>query len=158
MARIPAMSLGQMAVSRELVAKAQGAFNVAGGMWPLLSMRSFEAVYGPKVDKWLQRTVAGLLVTTGVTQLLSRTDAELNTARRLGIGTAATLAASDLHLRAEGANQSGLSPRSHLRSRVAGRMARRGVTRATAQCGRIQRLLQGRTRRRWSTCAGYDRG
>jgi hypothetical protein len=95
-ARLPDMSVGHFAVSRELVAKGQGAFNVAGGMWPLLSMRSFEAVYGPKVDKWLERTVAGLLVTIGVAQLLSRTDAELETARRLGIGTAATLAAIDL--------------------------------------------------------------
>ena len=84
-----------MAISRLHVARAQGAFNLVGGLWPLLSMRSFEAVYGPKTDKWLERTVAGLLVTVGISQLLSRTDSELDIARLLGIGTATTLGAID---------------------------------------------------------------
>src|SRR3954451_22462608 len=39
----------------------QGVYFAATGIWPIVDMRSFEAVTGPKVDKWLVRTV-GLLV------------------------------------------------------------------------------------------------
>jgi hypothetical protein len=78
------------------LALAQGAFNLAGGLWPLLSMRTFEAVYGPKSDKWLEYTVAGLLVTIGTTQILSRREKQVQLSRVLGIGTAGTLLAVDL--------------------------------------------------------------
>ncbi len=79
------------------VAMAQGVANLVGGLWPLLHMRSFEAVFGPKVDRWLVETVSGLLVVNGLTQLSSRRSVEaLLVARRLGIGTAVVLAAIDL--------------------------------------------------------------
>lgn len=42
----------------DVLARAQGAFNVVGGAWPLVSMRSFEWVFGPKQDRWLEQTVA----------------------------------------------------------------------------------------------------
>jgi len=45
----------------EPVAIAQGAFFLATGVWPLLHIPSFEAVTGPKTDRWLVKTV-GLLV------------------------------------------------------------------------------------------------
>jgi hypothetical protein len=77
------------------VARWQGAFNLAGGLWPLVSMRTFEAVYGPKTDRWLECTVAGLLATVGAAQLTARTDAEVRLARILGVGTATTLLAVD---------------------------------------------------------------
>jgi hypothetical protein len=70
-------------------------FNVAGGLWPLVSVRSFEAVYGRKTDRWLQLTVAGLLTTVGAAQLLCRDESRLPVARALGVGTAATLLAVD---------------------------------------------------------------
>jgi len=73
-----------------------GGFNLAGGLWPLLSMRSFEAVLGPKTDRWLVRTVAGLLIVSGATQLSAPPDAQgLALARRLGMGTAGVLASID---------------------------------------------------------------
>jgi hypothetical protein len=75
--------------------QAQGLFNVVGGLWPLLSIRSFEAVFGPKADRWLAYTVAGLLITNGLDQLMCARAGELAAARRIGIGTAATLAAID---------------------------------------------------------------
>ncbi|WP_181312068.1 hypothetical protein [Nocardioides campestrisoli] len=78
------------------VAACQGAFNVIGGLWPLLSIKSFEAIYGPKTDRWLEYTVAGLLTTVGVAQLKAARDDELTTARLVGLGTAATLLAIDL--------------------------------------------------------------
>ena len=86
------------------LALAHGLFNVAAGLWPLVSMRRFEAVTGPKTDRWLVRTVSGLLVAVGVGQvrtarraaLTGGTAIGLETARDLGIGTALTLAAIDL--------------------------------------------------------------
>lgn len=78
------------------VARLQGAFNVLGGLWPLISIRTFEAVYGPKVDRWLEYTVAGLLVTVGAAQATARTDEQVRLARILGVGTAATLLAVDV--------------------------------------------------------------
>ena len=78
-------------------AKAHGLFNIVGGLWPLLSMRSFEAVTGPKTDRWLARTVAALMVANGLAQWRAEPSAEgLAGARRIGLGTAATLAAADL--------------------------------------------------------------
>ena len=44
--------------------RARGAYVLVGGAWPLLHVRSFEAVFGKKTDRWLEYTVAGLM--TGV--------------------------------------------------------------------------------------------
>lgn len=80
------------------LSRTQGWFYVVGGLWPLLHMPSFEAVFGPKIDRWLVRTVAGLLVANGLTQLATEDDAfSVRQSRRLGLGTAAALAAIDLY-------------------------------------------------------------
>jgi hypothetical protein len=80
-----------------VLARAHGVMNVVGGVWPLLHMRSFEAVFGPKTDRWLVNTVAGLLVVNGLTQLASSSSpATVAQARGLGVGTAAVLAAIDV--------------------------------------------------------------
>lgn len=80
-----------------VLGRAHGAANVVGGLWPLLHIRSFEMVLGPKTDRWLVKTVAGLLIVNGITQLTtSSTAIGLRQARRLGVGTAAVLAAIDL--------------------------------------------------------------
>ncbi|MFE0331766.1 hypothetical protein ACWEWI_27775 [Streptomyces sp. NPDC003753] len=79
------------------VARAQGLFDLVGGGWPLLHLRSFEWVFGPKTEHWLQRTTAGLLATSG--WALLRTPAVPGgaaQARRTGVGTAVTLLAVDL--------------------------------------------------------------
>src|SRR5688572_15618498 len=44
-----------------ILATAQAIYFGVTGIWPLVSMRTFEAVTGPKIDKWLVKTV-GLLV------------------------------------------------------------------------------------------------
>ena len=49
------------------VAVAQGAYYAGTGVWPLLSMRSFERVTGPKRDHWLVKTVGVLVTAIGVT-------------------------------------------------------------------------------------------
>jgi hypothetical protein len=41
-------------------------YYVASGVWPIVHMRSFEAVTGPKTDKWLVKTVAALAIANGV--------------------------------------------------------------------------------------------
>ncbi|WEV24304.1 hypothetical protein OYE22_03130 [Streptomyces sp. 71268] len=79
------------------LAVAHGAFNVVGGLWPLLHLRSFERVFGPKHDRWLQRTTGGLLVSTGLAQLAAASAPQgAAHARRVGLGTALTLLAIDL--------------------------------------------------------------
>ncbi|MCA1708692.1 MAG: hypothetical protein LC808_37585 [Actinobacteria bacterium] len=68
-----------------------------GGAWPIVSLRSFEWVYGKKRDIFLQKTVGGLLFSIGCVQLASAgSEEEIRVARRLGIATAATLLAIDL--------------------------------------------------------------
>jgi len=80
-----------------VLARAHGVMNVVGGVWPLLHIGSFEAVFGPKTDRWLVKTVAGLLIVNGLAQLASSPSADgMRQARRLGLGTAAVLAAIDL--------------------------------------------------------------
>jgi hypothetical protein len=60
-------------------------------------MRSFEKVSGPKTDKWLVRTVSGLLITIGFEQIRAASNAGGGAAaKRLGLGTAATLVAIDI--------------------------------------------------------------
>lgn len=83
-------------MNTRVLCRAQGAYNLLSGAWPLVHMRSFEAASGPKTDRWLVRTVAGLLVTNGAVQLMTGSSAEaLAQARRIGLGTAATMAAVD---------------------------------------------------------------
>ncbi len=79
------------------LARAQGLFNVIGGAWPIVSLRSFEFIYGNKRDIYLQKTVGGLLLSVGYVQLTADDSEEsLAVARRLGIATALTLLAIDL--------------------------------------------------------------
>ncbi|MFC5656045.1 hypothetical protein [Streptomyces nogalater] len=79
------------------MAVAHGAFNVVGGLWPLVHLRSFEWVFGPKTDVWLQMTTGGLLACSGLAQLAAAADPDGTAhARRIGLGTALTLLAVDL--------------------------------------------------------------
>jgi hypothetical protein len=79
------------------LARAHGLFNVLGGLWPLVHMPSFEAVLGPKTDRWLVKTVAGLMVGNGWVQLRAASSGiGLEGARRIGLGTALTLGTVDV--------------------------------------------------------------
>jgi hypothetical protein len=49
----------------------QALFYLATGAWSILHIRSFEAVTGPKVDRWLVRTVGALVGTTGLALALA---------------------------------------------------------------------------------------
>lgn len=78
------------------IARLQGVFNLVSGIWPLADMRSFEGFLGPKTDRWLVYTVAGLLISTGVAQLSAADEPAVRQARRMGVGCAATLGAIDI--------------------------------------------------------------
>ena len=56
--------------------RAQAAYYIVTGVWPLVSMRSFEAITGRKFDRWLVKMVGLLAATNGLTLALaaSRTD------------------------------------------------------------------------------------
>ena len=87
---------GRNMLKPPLMGKTHGAFNIAGGLWPLLHVRSFEAVFGPKADRWLVYTVAGLLISIGYAEIKASTPDGWPHARRLGVATATTLLAIDL--------------------------------------------------------------
>jgi hypothetical protein len=78
------------------VATAQGAYFTATGVWPLVSLRTFEAVTGPKLDGWLVETVGALVGCIGSTLFSAgrrgRVTPEI---AWLGAGTALALAAVD---------------------------------------------------------------
>ncbi|HWI00966.1 MAG TPA: hypothetical protein VNT27_11600 [Propionibacteriaceae bacterium] len=91
------MDVGTSLMDGVMLGRAHGLANLVGGLWPLLHISSFEMVFGPKTDRWLVKTVAGLLMVNGLTQLTTSSTADgVRQARRLGVGTAAVLAAIDL--------------------------------------------------------------
>jgi hypothetical protein len=70
------------------VARAQGLFYVTSGLWPVVHYPSFEAATGPKVDRWLVKTIGGLIAAVGVALL-----AGSSRDRVLGVGSALVLGA-----------------------------------------------------------------
>ena len=76
-----------------VLAVTQGTYFAATGIWPLLDMRSFEKVTGPKVDKWLVRTVGvlvaaigGALIAAGARRRVTPEIAGLAVASAAGLG------------------------------------------------------------------------
>jgi hypothetical protein len=49
-----------------MLALAQGAYYAVFGAWPLLHLRSFEKVTGPKPEEWLTKGVAACWVNVGI--------------------------------------------------------------------------------------------
>jgi hypothetical protein len=87
----------------ETVAVVQGAYYAATGIWPILHLRSFEAVTGPKAEGWLVKTVGGVIGVVGATLLAAglrkRVTPEV---ALLGAGSAAVLGAVDVWYAARG--------------------------------------------------------
>src|SRR4051812_29145559 len=76
----------------------EGVFFLGSGLWPLLHLRSFEAVTGPKLERWLVKTVGLLVTAIGATLLVgARGPAAERTMRVLGVSSAAALAGIDLY-------------------------------------------------------------
>lgn len=79
------------------LAVTQGVFDVVTGVWPIVHLRSFEAVTGPKREGWLVKTVGALITVVGGTLLTAglrkRVTPEL---MLLAAGSAAALTAVDI--------------------------------------------------------------
>lgn len=96
MARPPATACRTEELTTSRLARAQGLYVLMAGAWPLVHYRSFERVTGPKADRWLVQTVAGLAVTIGWSMLRAGSTPEAHpTAARLGVGSALTFGAID---------------------------------------------------------------
>lgn len=81
----------------QALAVGQGAWFLAAGIWPLLHEASFEAVTGPKRERWLVKTVGVLVAAVGATLLLAARQRSISPeARLLGASSAAGLAAIEL--------------------------------------------------------------
>jgi hypothetical protein len=84
-------------VTRRHVALCQGAYYLATGLWPLVHMRSFTAVTGPKHDLWLVRTVGLLAAAIALPLLHDAVRGDSPGTRVLGAGAAIAFAAADVH-------------------------------------------------------------
>lgn len=80
-----------------LVLRVQAVFYVLTGLWPLVSMRSFELVTGPKTDDWLVNMVGLLAATIGVVLWTgARAERPVGAVVLLGALSAASFAAIDV--------------------------------------------------------------
>jgi hypothetical protein len=78
-------------------AAVQGLYYFGTGIWPLLHMRSFMKVTGPKVDEWLVNCVGALLSVTGLVLLWAERAGDLSPPlAALAMGQALVLTAIDV--------------------------------------------------------------
>jgi hypothetical protein len=78
------------------LARLQALYYIATGIFPLLSMRGFEAITGPKVDRWLVKTVGALVAVIGGGLALASQRRELAPeVAFIAAGSAAALATID---------------------------------------------------------------
>lgn len=74
-----------------------GGFYLVTGIWPVVSIRTFEAITGPKVDRWLVKTAGVLIAAVGLGMTLAaRRDRVTPEIAITGAGAAAGLTAIDL--------------------------------------------------------------
>ena len=75
---------------------AQGAYFLATGIWPLVSIDTFQLVTGPKTDLWLVKTVGVLVGVIGVALLLAARHPVERAVLLLAMGSAAGLLLIDV--------------------------------------------------------------
>ncbi len=82
----------------EIIALVQGIYYLVAGIWPLVSIRTFMAVTGPKTDVWLVKTVGVMATVIGaVLEGAGRRRRITREVHLLGTGSAAGFAAIDLY-------------------------------------------------------------
>jgi hypothetical protein len=75
----------------------QGIFYLLTGIWPLVSISTFQMVTGPKTDLWLVKTVGALIAVVGTVLIWAGVYGETNSAIViLAVGSALTLTAVDV--------------------------------------------------------------
>ncbi len=90
------VSIQQRNLIRPSVALAQGSFYLLTGLWPVLGVRSFQRLTGPKTDVWLVKTVGLLTTAVGAVLVLGANDTDDSRLAALGAAAAAALAGIDL--------------------------------------------------------------
>jgi hypothetical protein len=83
-------------MTRRRLAVVHGLYYLASGLWPLLSLRSFERVTGPKTDDWLVRTVGMLAAAVGSVLLIRSRGGQPSPDPALGIASASAFAVTDV--------------------------------------------------------------
>lgn len=78
--------------SIDAMARAQGAYYLVTGLWPLVHYSSFVAASGPKLEPWLVRTVGMLLTAIGGSLLVGARRRERGSTLALGATAAAAMA------------------------------------------------------------------
>jgi hypothetical protein len=79
------------------VALMQGIYYFMAGLWPLVSIGTFQRVTGPKADLWLVKTVGVLIAVIGAALILAGVRGEVTPSVILvAIGSAAALAGVDV--------------------------------------------------------------
>ncbi len=74
----------------------QGVFYLVTGIWPLVSIGSFQAVTGPKTDLWLVKTVGVLITVVGGVLTMAGIRRQVTAeVQALAIGSAMVFAAID---------------------------------------------------------------
>jgi hypothetical protein len=90
-------------MNNQQLARLQGCYFLATGLWPLVHMKSFLAVTGPKKDLWLVKTVGVLVACIGGHLLhSSRNQRAAENAKPLAMGSAAALGGVDTWYSARG--------------------------------------------------------
>jgi hypothetical protein len=82
---------------RRALAMGHGIYWIISGIWPILHIRSFEAVTGPKVDRWLVKAVAALITAIGAGLVQgARNDRVTPELETVAVGSALGLTAVDI--------------------------------------------------------------
>jgi len=79
-----------------VAALTQGTFFIASGLWPILDIESFQRVTGRKRDRWLVKTMGGLIAVVGGVLLHSAVSKTAPPSKLLAVGSAAALGLSDV--------------------------------------------------------------
>jgi hypothetical protein len=75
----------------------QGIFYILTGIWPLISIGTFQMVTGPKTDLWLVQTVGVLITVIGAVLAYAAYIGEISSpVILLAVGSAAALTAVDV--------------------------------------------------------------
>src|SRR2546423_10717472 len=66
--------MSQENVQGRRLARTHALYYAATGIWPLLDIESFERITGPKVDRWLVKTIGALVTAVGASLAVAARD------------------------------------------------------------------------------------